>query len=126
MRNFIASGVALTLLASSTAGTAADLPMRGGASAQPAAPPYDWNGIFFGVSIGVGTGSSTHSASFGDLTPRFDLTGGTFGLALGYNWQTGALIYGFDSDISVSTIKGNSAYLGAFPGFVAETSERWL
>jgi len=31
-----------------------------------------------------------------------------------------------DSDISLSTLKGSSGYLGAFPGFTAETSERWL
>jgi outer membrane immunogenic protein len=126
MRAFVASGVALALLALAGAAGAADLPMRGAATAQPAVPPFNWNGIFFGVSVGVGTGSSTHSASFGDLTPRFDLTGGLFGLALGYNWQAGALIYGVDTDISLSTIKGSSGYLGAFPGFVAETSERWL
>jgi outer membrane immunogenic protein len=126
LRKFVASGVALSCLAISTAASAIDLPMRGAAPAQPVVPPYEWTGIFFGVSIGVGTGSSTHSASTGDLTPRFDLTGGTFGLALGYNWEAGPLIYGLDTDISVSTIKGSSGYLGAFPGFVAETSERWL
>ncbi|MET0538383.1 MAG: outer membrane beta-barrel protein [Xanthobacteraceae bacterium] len=125
MRALVASGVALAFLAISGAATAADLPMRGPSVGQPV-PPYDWSGIFFGVSIGVGNGSSTHTAAAGDLTPRFDLTGGIFGLALGYNWEAGALVYGVDTDISLSTIKGNSAYLGAFPGFVAETSERWL
>jgi outer membrane immunogenic protein len=125
MRAFVASGVALAVLAISGVASAADLPMRGTATG-PYVPPYNWAGIFFGVSIGVGNGSSTHTASVGDLTPRFDLNGGTFGLALGYNWQSGALIYGIDTDISVSTIKGSSGYLGAFPGFVAETSERWL
>jgi outer membrane immunogenic protein len=126
MRALVASGVAFAVLAMSGAASAAEFPTRAGTAAQPVPPPYNWNGVFFGASIGLGTGSSTHSAATGDLTPRFDLTGATFGLALGYNWQTGPLIYGLDSDISVSTIKGSSGYLGALPGFVAETSERWL
>jgi outer membrane immunogenic protein len=124
MRNFVASGVALAFFATSAAAIAADLPMRG--APQAVVPPYQWTGIFFGASVGVGTGSSIHSAATGDLTPRFDVTGATFGLALGYNWEAGPLVYGLDSDISLSTLKGSSGYLGAFPGFTAETSERWL
>ena len=31
-----------------------------------------------------------------------------------------------DTDISLSTKHGTSGYFGAPPGFVAETSERWL
>ena len=88
--------------------------------------PYDWAGPFFGMSIGVGLGQSRHTAAAGDLTPSFDLTGGVYGLALGYNWQAGTLLYGIDTDFSVATIRGTSGYLGAPAGFLAETSERWL
>jgi len=111
-------------LALSQAAQAADVAVRG--PAEPYHAPYNWAGPYFGVSIGLGTGRSTQSTTFGDLTPRFDVTGGLFGLALGYNWQAGVLLYGIDTDISVSTVRGTTAYLGAFPGFLAETSQSWL
>jgi hypothetical protein len=44
------------------------------------------------------TGKSTQTSAAGDITPSFDLTGGVFGLALGYNWQVGMLLYGVDTD----------------------------
>jgi outer membrane immunogenic protein len=123
MRALAASAVALAALAFSGAATA---PVRAAPPEEIPPAPYDFRGMFFGFSLGVANGSSTHSAATGDLTPRFDLSGGTFGLALGYNWKSGPLIYGVDSDVSVSTLKGSSGYLGAPAGFTAETSERWL
>jgi len=111
--------VALAVLAGSGAAQAVDPSMRGPV-------PYDWNGPFFGMSIAVGMGESKHTASFGDLTPRFDVTGGLYGLALGYNWQAGRGLYGIDTDFSISTVRGTSGYLAAPAGFLAETSQRWL
>jgi outer membrane immunogenic protein len=112
-------------LALSQAAAAADLALRA-VPAEPVIPPYNWTGPYFGVLIGVGVGRSTQSTTLGDLTPRFDVNGGLFGLALGYNWQAGVLLYGIDTDISVSTLRGTTAYLGAPPGFLAETSQQWL
>jgi outer membrane immunogenic protein len=125
MSALAACAVVLAALAFSGAATARDLPVRAPPEEIPPGP-YDFNGIFFGFSLGLANGASTQSAATGDLTPRFDLTGGTFGLTLGYNWQVGKLIYGVESDVSVSTLRGSSGYLGALPGFTAETSERWI
>ena len=89
--------------------------------------PYNWNGPFFGTSIGLSTGQSRHTATVGDITPNFDVNGGVFGLALGYNWQPmPSLLYGIDTDVSISTQRGTSGYVGAPAGFQAETSERWM
>jgi outer membrane immunogenic protein len=125
MRAHIWAGVAAGVLAISGAAHAADLAIRPVAAA-PAIAPYDWNGPFFGVSTGLTVGQTRHTAAAGDLTPSFDTTGGLFGLALGYNWQAGTILYGIDTDISLSTKRGTSAYLTAAPGFLAETSERWF
>jgi outer membrane immunogenic protein len=119
MKALLSGCVALAALAACGAAQAADPSMRGPA-------PYEWNGPFFGMSIGLGLGQSRHSAVFGDITPSFDVSGGFYGLALGYNWQAGTLLYGIDTDISVATVRGTSGYLGAPAGFTAETSERWL
>src|SRR2546421_11715614 len=113
----ISGCVPLAPLAACAAATAADPSMRGPA-------PYDWNGPFFGMSIAVGLGQSRHSAAAGDLTPSFDVTGGLYGLALGYNWQAGTLLYGIDTDISVATGRGTSGDLGAPAGVYPETSQR--
>jgi outer membrane immunogenic protein len=87
---------------------------------------YDWTGWYGGVSIGLALGRSKQTSSTGDLTPNFDVDGGVFGFATGYNWQTGRIVFGLDSDYSFSTIQGSSGFLTAAPGFVAETKERWL
>src|SRR2546421_11798255 len=115
----ISGCVPLAPLAACAAATAADPSMRGPA-------PYDWNGPYFGMSIAVGLGQSRHSAAAGDLTPSFDVTGGLYGLALGYNWQAGKLLYGIETDFSVATVRGTSGYLGAPGGFIAETSAPWV
>jgi opacity protein-like surface antigen len=127
MKAFISGCVALVSLAACGGARAADLAIRTPVVPPEVAPaPYNWNGPFFGMSIGLAVGQSRHTAAAGDLTPSFDMTGGVFGLALGYNWQAGTLLYGVDSDISLSTVRGTSGYLGAPAGFLAETSERWL
>ena len=109
MKAMISGCVALAALAACGAAQAADPSMRGPA-------PYEWNGPFFGMSIAVGLGQSRHSAAAGDLTPSFDVTGGLYGLALGYNWQAGKLLYGIETDFSVATVRGTSGYLGAPAG----------
>src|SRR6187399_523497 len=126
MRGLAACAVVLAALAFCGAAKARDLPGRATPPEEIPPGPYDFNGMYFGVTLGVANGSSTQSASTGDLTPAFDLTGGTFGLTLGYNVQAGKIIYGVESDISVSTLRGSSGYLGAPPGFTTETSERWI
>jgi opacity protein-like surface antigen len=127
MKALISGCLALAALAACGAAEAADLAIRTpAAQAQSAIPPFDWNGPFFGMSIGLAVGQSRHSAAAGDLTPSFDMSGGVYGLALGYNWQAGTVLYGIDTDVSLSTVRGTSGYLGAPAGFLAETSERWL
>jgi opacity protein-like surface antigen len=123
MKVFVSGCAALAALAACGAAGAADLPIR---TPVAAVAPYDWNGPFFGMSIGLAVGQSKHVSSVGDITPSIDMSGGVFGLALGYNWQAGTLLYGVDTDISLSTKRGTSGYLGAPAGFLAETSERWL
>jgi outer membrane immunogenic protein len=133
MKALVWACVALTALVVGGAADAADLAIRAAALRPETSPaPYNWNGPFFGVSIGVTTGKSTQTSAAGDITPSFDLTGGVFGLALGYNWQAGTLLYGVDTDFSLSTKRGTSGYLfapgfGFVPnGFLAETAEHWI
>src|SRR5712691_8803964 len=127
MKRLLAGSAGFIAIAGITMAQAADLPSRGPTSYEaPAEASHNWTGWYFGVLTGLNVGQSRHTASFGNLTPTFDLTGGVFGLTSGYNWQAGQIVFGYESDFSLSTKKGTSGYIGAPAGFLAETSERWL
>jgi outer membrane immunogenic protein len=135
MRALVSGCVAFAALFAIDMADAAGITARAAALPPEIPPaPYNWNGPFFGVSFGLTTGKSTQTSSVGDITPSFDLTGGVFGLALGYNWQAGKLLYGVDTDFSLSTKRGTSGYLfgppaapGPVPaGYLAETAEHWI
>ena len=127
MKRGLAGCIGLAAIAGISSAQAADLPSRGPAPfGAPMEASHNWTGWYFGVLTGLNVGQSKHTASFGNLTPTFDLTGGVFGLASGYNWQIGQIVLGYESDFSLSTKKGSSGYIGAPAGFLAETSERWL
>jgi opacity protein-like surface antigen len=109
-------GLSLTALASASA-MAADLP-----TSKPAPPPIlttmpngGWTGLYAGSIAGVGVGMATtrqgHSASASNA-------GFTDGALIGYNWQTGAFVYGLEGDISANYGKQS---FGAAPGLVANT-----
>jgi outer membrane immunogenic protein len=105
--------VALPLLFMAVAASAADLPP------PPVYPPPPvvvlplWSGFYLGGNIGGG---------WADLPANFSTTGalaGSFGSAnnylagvvgggqLGYNWQSGALVYGAETDFQATSLRSN-------------------
>ena len=113
---FLSTALA-TCLATST--FAADLPSR----APPVspivyAPVFTWTGLYVGLNAGVGwgdsggvvvtgpTGASSASLGGGNSDGRF-VGGGQ----IGYNWQSGAVVYGLEADIQyVDTGGGDIAW----------------
>src|ERR1700719_4919789 len=92
MRLFIAA-IAVATLAAAGAAHAVDGAARAMPPPEEVSPaPYNWTGPFFGVSVGVAVGTSQQTASTGDITPNFDLSGCVFGFALRYNWQVEKLL----------------------------------
>ena len=88
-----AAGIAATaLLASSFVAQAADL-QRPIYTKAPAyvEQTYNWSGFYAGI---VGGGS------FGDIS------GYNVGGTLGYNWQTGRIVYGIEGDLSYTSNDG--------------------
>ena len=71
---------------------------------------YNWTGPYVGINGGYGWGGS-NSADGG-------LVGGT----LGYNLQSGPLVWGLEGDIDWTHINGSSAC----GGLNCETSNNWL
>jgi outer membrane immunogenic protein len=127
--------VMLVLAATAAAGPvlAADLraPMPPPAPQAPAAyipapAVYNWGGIYFGLNGGYGFGDSAWTPAGTAGTGDFSTNGGLFGATLGANFQTGVLVFGIDTDLDWSGIKGN---ISCFAGAAAcnfQTENDWL
>jgi outer membrane immunogenic protein len=98
MRKNIILGAVAALVLGPTAALAADLPVK----APPPVVIYDWTGFYIGGSAGGSLGGSNHVDPFGqNLTQEgFRVQGGLVGGTLGYNWQVGSFVVGFEGDAS--------------------------
>ena len=83
-------------------------------------PGYTWTGFYAGINGGYGWGSSDWNGFLSDT----DVSGGLVGLTAGYNWQTGALVFGLEGDIDWSNIRGSFASATCPIG--CETKNNWL
>jgi outer membrane immunogenic protein len=71
--------------------------------------PSIWQGLYAGVHIGFGDGDGV-------------LGGGQ----LGYNWQSGSVVYGFEADFAVSSIEEDVRACNGFACAHASASLDWL
>jgi outer membrane immunogenic protein len=79
------------------------------AQAQPASV-YNWTGQYIGGHVGYGFGSYRfRNDNNGVATRDFDMDGVVGGLTAGYNWQTrgSSFVFGIDTDLSFSGVKGS-------------------
>jgi opacity protein-like surface antigen len=98
-------------------GFASLLAAASAAAQEPAR--FDWRGVYIGAHMGgalalVDVGDPFGPSIFGDTvrTP-----GALAGGQLGYNWQRGGLVYGFEADLSWADLDGTNtcfAYSGLF------------
>jgi outer membrane immunogenic protein len=136
MTKNIILGAITALVLAPTAVSAADLPMK--AAPVPVAI-YDWTGFYIGVAGGGSLGQSNHIDRATGLTDSggYNVNGGLVGGTIGYNWQTGPLVVGFEGDVSWVGEYGShidDASVGAFanpaspalPAFQSFTKETWL
>jgi outer membrane immunogenic protein len=128
--NLLASAAAMALLAgaaataATTAAMAADMPQsRSGPPLRAPAfvPFFTWNGFYAGIVGGYGLGTSNWSNAAGS-TGSFDVDGGFVGGTLGYNVQTGGVVFGLEADAIWSAMKGSTA---TNCGAGCETSNPW-
>ena len=126
MKQLLLAGVAFTVLAVTSA-IAADAPPSRYTMPPPRAPAYvpffTWNGFYMGLFAGYGFGQSNWGNT-AVTTGNFDIDGATIGGTAGYNIQTGSWVFGLESDIGWSNIKGSST--AAVCGTGCETSSDWL
>ena len=122
-RIVLASASVLALVGVIGSAQAADLP-RQMVTKAPAyvAPVFNWTGLYLGINGGGAWGSSNW-----DSIGSFDVSGGMIGGTVGYNWQFGTWVLGFEGDIDWANVKGSSntaACLGGATGCSSENT--WL
>jgi outer membrane immunogenic protein len=117
--------------------SAADLPARMPAKAPAYVAPmtYNWTGFYLGLNGGYGFGRSEYNGTL--PSGSFDAGGGLFGATVGYNWQTGPLVFGLEGDIDWSGMWGSGACggfscstrndsLATIRGRVGYAMDRWM
>jgi outer membrane immunogenic protein len=135
MKRILFTTVSLGVLALVSPALAADLGVYTKAPAV-AAPIYDWTGVYIGAFGGGGFGNhniNNGSAASGNVNgvanfaANYASQGGLGGGEIGYNWQSGNIVFGVEGDVFGSGIKGNDiATAGAFQvGSTDATSLRW-
>lgn len=112
------STLAVAAVLLSTAAHAADLPVL---KASPMTQAWSWSGLYLGLNGGYGFNGSAANISGTDLNGtalvgtglvppglKVDAKGAVFGGQAGYNWQAGYVVFGLETDLQWSGIKGNS------------------
>jgi outer membrane immunogenic protein len=127
-----------TLALYSMPANAADL-YDGSLKDTPYVAPFSWTGAYIGVNAGLGAGDAEGrpeaiTGGGGEIvipapianffSSDFDMSGATYGGHLGYNYQSGNVVYGIEGSIAGSSINGDGpAGLGFI---VSEREVDWL
>jgi outer membrane immunogenic protein len=94
-KNAILAGAAFALMAATSAAHAADIPSAYHPYAAPAPySGYSWVGPYVGANVGYLSGDVTNNPT--------QPSGGIIGAQLGYNWQSGSLVFGGETDLQLS------------------------
>src|SRR5579862_938086 len=124
-------GAAALVASASLSAQAADMPMPAKAPyAAPMAAP-SWTGFYIGGFIGAGWGTdqaTLTSLSFTSLPGPFPLaspsiSGVLGGGQIGYNYQSGWVVWGIEGDFAGTGIKGSAPCVVAF---TCSASDNWL
>jgi outer membrane immunogenic protein len=135
MNRSLAFALAIASVAlSAISAHAADLPARPNTQSFYKAPPeqsYDWTGFYLGINGGYAWGRSSWSdPALGADSGRFNTSGGLVGGQLGYNWQTGNVVLGVETDADWMNVKGSTAGVGgvclADGGGQCQTQQSWF
>jgi outer membrane immunogenic protein len=115
MKRILLTAVSLGALGLVSPALGADLPAYTKAPAL-ATPAYDWSGFYVGVFGGGGFGNhnltnTTGNAGFANFTLNYESTGAIAGGEVGYNVQSGNIVFGVEADGFWSGIKGSDVGL---------------
>ena len=88
-------------------------------AAAEEAPPFDWRGLYLGYHLGGALDLADVDDPFGPsiFGDTVRTPGALAGGQLGYNWQNGSALYGFEADLSWADMDGTNtcfAYSGNY------------
>src|ERR1039457_587523 len=135
MNRLLSLGIAVAyMVASAMSAQAADIPGRSNSPSYyktPSELPFSWTGFYAGINGGYAWGHSSWSdPAIGASSGNFNTSGGVVGGQLGYNWQTGAVVLGIETDADWMSVKGSTAGLGgvcaADGGGQGQTQQSWV
>src|SRR5262245_10929232 len=113
MKRLFLTTTAFIVLAVASA-HAADMYARPAYAPPPAAPlpVYTWTGMYLGANVGYSWGKESNTATLfgGSITENQNVDGVIGGIQLGYNYQSGAWVWGLETDIQASGQKGSTTY----------------
>ncbi|UZF93135.1 outer membrane protein [Bosea sp. NBC_00550] len=113
--------VSATFLATCLASSAfaADLPPRAAPAPVIYAPIFTWTGFYVGLNAGVGWADSGDVIVTGPTPGSSGILGGgggdgafVGGGQIGYNWQSGSIVYGLETDIQYVGTNSNVSWGG--------------
>ena len=121
MKRFLLSAL---LVASAVPALAADLPVKARPMPAPI-PVWTWDGFYIGINGGYSWGKAGRELTFfnpatgivlippigSSTTTDSNLNGGLFGGQIGYNWQSGSWVFGFETDAQWTNQKGTASAL---------------
>jgi Outer membrane protein beta-barrel domain len=117
MRMKTTAMAACALAIAPAAAFASDLPSRSAPAALLSPVPVaNWAGPYAGAYIAGGLGEFSTRRNASGVGASASGFGFASGALVGYNWQTGAFVYGLESDIGYNLIRGK---FSARPGFPA-------
>lgn len=145
IKQFLTGGIALASLIGSSA-FAADLPSRKFAPVAPVVPVFTWTGFYVGLNAGASwshgsTGIAAPAAGWfntinvnGAWRKSEDNVNFTGGAQAGYNYQTGGLVLGVETDFNYANIESKRdgfgrVVAGPFANeqtFAAKTKVEWF
>jgi outer membrane immunogenic protein len=124
MRGLISICTAAAVLGCASAASAADLPVRAPRAPVVVATAYNWSGIYIGGHVGGAWGNKDWVAVGVGPLGSHDVDGFIGGGQLGFNYQTGALVFGAEVDFSWAGLDGSfidNIFLGN-----NKTEVKWL
>jgi outer membrane immunogenic protein len=87
--------------------------------APPPPPAYSWTGLYWGANVGYSWGHAKHEetillspgpGAFATTSESQKIDGVIGGVQSGYNYQFGAWVWGWETDIQASGQKGGSTF----------------
>jgi outer membrane immunogenic protein len=110
VKKFITVAAAIASFGFASAASAADMSVKAPAYKAPmVAPAFSWTGIYVGINGGWGWGTSKWTTVVtGITTGDFNIDGGMVGGTVGINYQIGSWVWGMESDLDASWMKGST------------------